>query len=319
MKTSISTELVDLHHQAPNRNRRESKYYWDELYSHISAAGFTSIEIPYEPKWDFGGRSGIPLTLRSITTKFETVDNYIRTLNSYGIDGIVSVHLDPTIFCSGNMQMYFGAFSHFATDAITFAKEANAEVVTLTATPSYYAVSSLCGKDQAFDIFEEEFLNKTAEAIDSLADIAEKAGIKLCVKNEYWGLLRGDKIVSFLKRLKKQVYLDIDTANIQIAGVDVPSFIYKNIDKIGIVHFTDTSFVDCEEAYKQPLPEFPSQNATKVFRDIGQGNVDFQAIYAALKDVNYGGCIVYNCRHSYNSCRSLLRTRYYIKNSLGEK
>lgn len=319
MKTCISTELVDLHHQAPNRNQRESKYYWDELYSHISAAGFTSVEIPYEPKWDFGGRSGIPLTIRSIKTKFNTVDNYISALNSYGIDGIISVHLDPSIFCSGNMQMYFGALSHFAEEAISFAKEAQAEVVTLTATPSYYAVSSLCGKDKTFIAFEEEFLDKTAEVIDILADCAEKAGIKLCVKNEYWGLLRGDKIVSFLKSLKKKVYLDIDTANLQIAGVDVPSFIYENMDNIGIVHFTDTSFVDCEEAYRQPLPEFPSNGATKVFRDIGQGNVDLQAIYAVLKDAKYGGSIVYNCRHSYDSCRSLLRTRYYIKHSLGEQ
>ena len=67
MKKCFSTEVVDLNNQAPNRNKRESKYFWDELYPLIGTAGFDAIEVPYEPKWDFGGRSGIPRSMRSIT------------------------------------------------------------------------------------------------------------------------------------------------------------------------------------------------------------------------------------------------------------
>lgn len=43
MNICFSTEAVDLDRQAPNRNRRESKYFWDELYRLISAGGFESI------------------------------------------------------------------------------------------------------------------------------------------------------------------------------------------------------------------------------------------------------------------------------------
>ena len=47
MRTAFSLEVVDLNHQAPNRNKRESKYFWDELYGLISAGGFDYIEVPY--------------------------------------------------------------------------------------------------------------------------------------------------------------------------------------------------------------------------------------------------------------------------------
>lgn len=316
MKTSFSTDVVDLHHQMPNRNRYESKYYWDELYTLISAAGFSNIEIPYEPKWNFGGRSGIPLTMRSVTTKFDTVENYVKTLNQSGIEGITSVHLDPSLFCSNNMDMYFGAFSHFGEEAIQFAAEADAECVTLTVSPSYYAVYSLQKEGQTTDELEDEFLKRTALVIDKLAEFASEKNIKLCLKNEYWGLVRGNKIIPFLERLNSKVYLDVDTANLQIAGIDVLEFIKNHGNKIGIVHFSDTSFVDNQEAYKQALPEYPAKTATKVFKDIGQGSIAFKEILNTLNSVNYSGQIVYRCKHSYDVTRSLLRTRYYINTKL---
>ena len=313
MKTCFSTEVVDLNNQAPNRNKRESKYYWDEMYRLISAAGFEYMEVPYEAKWDFGGRSGIPRTMRSINIKSGSVANYMKELEAVGVKGISGVHLNPSLFCSGMMEMYFGAFNHYAEEAIQFAKEAGAEAVTLTVSPCFYAVRGLM-KDRAATVEEGEllFIEKTAEVIDALAGKAKEAGVKLCLKNEYWGLLRGEKIVPFVEQLKNDVYLDVDTAYLQIAGVNVPEFIKANKDKIGVVHFTDTSFVDDQEAYLQALPEFPAKAATKVICDIGEGKVDFKAVMAALEETGYEGQIVYNCKDSYDVSRSLLRTRYFI-------
>ena len=286
MKTCISAEVIDLHHQAPNPNERASKYYWNELYTYIDAAGFLYIEMPYESKWDFGGRSGIPLTNRSIMTKFDSVENCLETLKQCGIDGITSIHLDTTMFCSGNMQIFFGAVTHFAEEAIAYAKDA-AAVVVLSATPSYYALKGICPQDTNFEDFEEEFLKMELQVVDHLAEIAEESGVKLCLKNEYWSLLRGKKIMSFIADLKNKVYLDVDTAQLQIAGIDLAEFVHQNSNHIGIVHFTDTSFVDDQEAYLQVL---------------------FPDLLKALQEIYYDGTIVYNCRHSYDICRSLLRT-----------
>ena len=292
MKFSFSTEVVDLNNQAPNRNKRESKYYWDELYRLISAGGFQTMETPYEPKWDFGGRSGIPRTLRSVNIKSGSVRNYVAELQATGLNGISCIHLDPSLFCSGMVEMYFGAYDHYAREAIEFAKQAGAETVTLTVTPCFYAVCNLMTDREGSEAL---FLEKTAELINTLAAEAEKANVKLCLKNEYWGLLRGEKILPFIKGLQNNVYLDIDTAHLRIAGVDVAAFIAQNKDRIGIVHFTDTAFTDDQDAYLQALPEFPAKAATKVICDIGEGNVDFQAVLSALKAAGYDGTIVCNC------------------------
>jgi inosose dehydratase len=316
MKTSFSTEVVDLHHQAPNRNKRESAYYWEELYTWIAASGFTQIEIPYEPKWDFGGRSGIPLTMRSITTKYGTVSNYLSLLKRKGISSIRSVHFDPSIFCGDNMDMYFGAFEHFAFEAIAFAKEAGAQIFTLSATPHIAAIHSLKIENSTLEELDKTFLEKTAALISKLSIEAKALRIKLCLKNEYWGLLRGDCIVSFVESLPPNVLLDVDTAHLYISGINICDYINANSSRIGAVHFTDTAFYDDQDAYLQALPEFPAKRATKVFLDIGCGKIDFPQIYRMLIDQNYDEDIIYNCRNSYDVSRSLLRTRYYINCNL---
>lgn len=309
MKFGCSMEMVELNMQEPNRNRRESKYFWDEIYTLVSAAGFEAVEIPYEPKWDFGGRSGIPLTRRSVEIKFGSVKKYLEFLKEKGIEQISGVHFDPSLFAGDNMDMYFGAFEHFASEAIGFAAEAGCETLTLTPMAPIGSVPALIQDEAAF-------LERTAQMIARLAEVARSGGVRLCVKNEYWTLLRGEKLLDFMQRLPESVYVGIDTANLRIAGCDPVDFIARCAGRIGSVQFTDTAFTDDVEAYKQPLPEFPAKRATQVFRDLGQGEIDFPAVLAALEKAGYTGRVVVNNRQTRDMCRGLLRARYYIDNSL---
>ena len=221
------------------------------------------------------------------------------------------------------IAMTANAFAEDVQDALDagmdahVAKPIDMEILKTENLKKYYGkgvnrVKALDGVSLTVEEGELLFIEKTAEVIDALAGKAKEAGVKLCLKNEYWGLLRGEKIVPFVEQLKNDVYLDVDTAYLQIAGVNVPEFIKANKDKIGVVHFTDTSFVDDQEAYLQALPEFPAKAATKVICDIGEGKVDFKAVMAALEETGYEGQIVYNCKDSYDVSRSLLRTRYFI-------
>lgn len=312
MKFSFSTEVVDLNNQAPNRNKRESKYFWDELYRLIATAGFDSIEVPYEPKWDFGGRSGIPRSNRSITMKYGTVENYMDELRKIGLKEISCFHLDPSLFCGNMMEMYLGAFGHFAEEMIDVAAKAKCETVVVSASGTLYAINQMM-KDRPEGI--EGLENATIGLIGDLAKKAEERGMKLCVKNEYWGLYRGAKVLDLIEKAEGPVYLDIDIANLKIAGVDPVSFIGENRDRIGIVHFTDTSFVDDQDAYLQALPEFPAKAATKVICDCGEGEVDFAEIKAALIKAGYDGTVVLNCKNSYDIYRSILRAKF-VANSL---
>lgn len=308
MKLGFSTEVVDLDNQAPNRNKRESKYFWDELNHLIAAGGFTSIEIPYEPKWDFGGRSGIPRTKRSMTVKFGTTANYVEYLKENGItDGIACFHMNPGLFAaSGVLPMFLGATAHYAEEMIETAAEAACKVVTLSATPTYYAAKKLIGEGTG-----EAFLDALAEMITGLAGKAEEKGVTLCLKNEFWSLLRGEKIVEFMDKVPASVKMDADTANLKIAGVCPAEFIRKYADRIGVIHITDTSFEDDQEAWKSALPEFPPVAATKVFVDPGEGKIDFAGVFAAVKEAGTEVPVIINPRNSYDISRSILRSRYF--------
>ena len=264
MRYCFSTEVVDLNNQAPNRNKRESRYFWDELNHLIAAGGFHSIEVPYEPKWDFGGRSGIPRSLRSITVKFETVKNYMGFLRDNGIEGIDCIHFDPSLFCQGQQAMYFGAAQHFAQEAVSFAAQAGCPVVTISVTPPAWKVWHLEGYTS-----DEEFLKETGKLVENLYSQAQEQGVCLCLKNEFWSLLRGLRITEFLDSLNADVKLDLDTANLYIAGADISEVLNSNDQRIGVVHLTDASFIDTDNVWKTPIPEFPEGRATKVFTDPG--------------------------------------------------
>ena len=307
MRYCFSTEVVDLDNQAPNRNKRESRYFFDELNHLLAAGGFHSMEVPYEAKWDFGGRSGIPRSLRSVKVKFGTVASYMDYLKENGIDSIDCVHLNPSLFCQGMLPMFLGATQHYGEEAILFAEEAGCGVVTLTVTPPAFAVKKVLG-----ELTEEAFLEEIRQLVSRLAAFAKEHGVTLCLKNEFWGLLRGEKITAFLDSIDGDVKLDLDTANLVIAGADVSAVIEANKGRIGIVHFTDTSFTDEDETWKTALPEFPAGRATKVFTDPGFGSVDLKRIEDQLKAAGYDGVIVMNPRNSYDISRSILRTRYYI-------
>lgn len=314
MKVVFSTEAVDLDRQAPNRNKRECKYFWDELYPLIVAGGFHHIEVPYEPKWDFGGRSGIPRTMRSIQLKYKTPEGYKAYLESIGISSVESIHLDSALFCAGAPEMYLGALGHFAEEALEFAAGLGCPVLTITVTPPMFDVKQLFNGRE--DMNEDVFLGKLADLITGLSQKAAEKNVTICIKNTYWGLCRGKKVFDFMKLLPESVKLDVDTAHVKIAGIDLAEFIKEAGSRIGIVHFTDTAFEDIQEAYRQPLPEFPAKGATKVFTDIGQGNVSFDEVLKMLDDVKYTGAVVYNCRNSYDVYRSILRTRRYINQVL---
>jgi len=316
MNYGCSLDIVDLHFQEPNRNQRECKYFWDEFYSLVSAAGFDTVEIPYEPKWDFGGRSGIPRSNRSVVTKFNTVENYRAALKQAGIHKVAGVHFNPSLFISENLDMYFGAFAHFASEAVDFTKEIGADYLTITATPSIGALRAVCPKEISWEDFSSSFLKRTQAVIEQLADLASSNNVQLCLKNEFWTLLRGKNILPFINSCNADIRLDVDTAHLQIAGTDPVSMIKEARDLTGCVHLTDTAFIDDSEYYKQPMPEFPADRATQVFRDIGKGNVDFPSIVSALEKNHYAGSIIWNSRQTRNVFRSMLRARAYINSKL---
>lgn len=294
--------MVNIHHQEPNRNRYESKYYWDELYPMISAAGFNAVEIPFDPFWIFRGGSGVPFTKYCVEIKFQTVSNFIAHLGSQGIEKVAGIHFNPSIFMRNeNLDFYFGASGYFGGESIRYAAELGCDYIAITPTPPYGLVKHYHGQN-----WETDFTKRSVEMINGFAKIAQEKGIKISLRNEYWSVFRNQNIYS---ELDSSILLNIDAANSKIAGQNPSEIIKNNVGKIGSVYLTDTAFTDENETWKTPLPEYPQDLATQVFRDLGFGNIDLQGFYKALIETNYDGWAIISNRQTREPMRALLRSR----------
>lgn len=306
-RTAISLDLINRHYQEPNRNRFESLYFWEELYPLIRASGFGAIEAPYEPVWQFGGRSGVPLNRYCINTKYDSAANYRALLAKRGIDRVAGVTFDPNLFMrNDNLDFFFGASGHFAGEALAHAADLGADYFAISPSPYFGRVAHY---HPDLEAKRATFTERTVRLLHGLAEQAAAAGVTLVLRNEYWSLFRGDQILPLLDALPDGVKLDADVASLTIAGIDPAAFIEAHQGRIGCVHLTDTQFVDTDDVWKSANPEFPAQRATQVFRDPGTGNVDLPGIVRLLDRLNYTGPLVCSARQTRDPFRALLRTR----------
>ena len=304
---AISLDLINRHYQEPNRNRYESRYFWEELYTLIAASGFARIEIPYEPVWQFGGRSGVPFNRYCVNTKYENAANYRALLSASGISHVAGITFDPNLFMrNSNLDFYFGATGHFANEALAHAGDMGADYFAISPSPFYGRIAQYhpdLEKEKA------DFTRRTIALLEGLAAKAEELGVTLVLRNEFWSVFRGEEILPLVDALPDTVKLDLDTANLFIAGVSATDFLEAQIDRIGCVHLTDTDFADTQEVWKTPNPEFPSHHATQVFRDPGSGSVELAQIAALLDKLDYKGPITCSARQTRDPFRAMLRTR----------
>lgn len=304
---AISLDLINRHYQEPNRNRYESRYFWEELYALVAASGFSAIELPYEPVWQFGGRSGVPFNRYCVNTKYENAANYRALLKASGIERVTGITFDPNLFMrNDNLDFYFGASGHFANEALAHAADMGAQYFAISTSPFYGRIAQY---HPDLETMREAFAARTTDLLRGLAGKADELGVTLVLRGEYWSLFGGERIFPLLDALPETVKLDIDTAHLFVAGISAQEFIAAQIDRIGCVHLTDTNLVDTRQIWKTPNPEFPSDHATQVFRDPGTGSVELTQIAALLDKLDYQGPITCSARQTRDPFRALLRTR----------
>ncbi len=304
---AISLDLINRHFQEPNRNRYESRYFWEELYPLIAASGFSSIEIPYEPVWQFGGRSGVPFNRYCVNTKYGSAAQYRKVLSGSGIDRVTGITFDPNLFMrNANLDFYFGATGHFANEALAHAADMGAQYFAISPSPFYGRIAQY---HPDLESMQQAFTDRTIDLLGGLAAKAGELGVTLVLRNEYWSLFGGERILPLADALPDTVKLDLDVASLFVAGVSATAFLEAQIDRIGCVHLTDTDFVDTHEVWKTPNPEFPGHHATQIFRDPGTGSVDLVQITALLDTLNFQGPVICSARQTRDPFRALLRTR----------
>jgi len=300
MKTAFSLETVNTRFQEPNRNRVESKYYWEELFQYIGAGGFNAIEMPYEPGF-MGARCAFPFSKVVIDIKFGGAEGYKKTLAESKIGKISG--LVGGVRAAATVEAYVEGYKRTVRSMLDFAKELGCDYITVSASPEYHSMAALLDK-------KAELLDALAAALGELAD--EAGDIKICVANEFWGILRGEEMHEFMAKVDKRVCYCVDLAHLKIAGACPFCFIKTAGDRIGTVILTDTSYEDKDENWKTASPAFPKTGATQIFKDLGQGDIEIKGILGLLKEIGYEGWTVVNNRQTREVCRGILRARYTL-------
>jgi sugar phosphate isomerase/epimerase len=219
----------------------------------------------------------------------------------------MGVTFDPNLFMrNDNLGFYFGATGHFANEALAHAADMGADYFAISPSAFYGRIAHY---HPDLESQKEAFTQRTIELLGGLAAKAAELGVTLVLRNEYWSLFGGESILPLLDALPDTVKLDLDTASLFVAGISAKDFLEAHHGRIGCVHLTDTSFVDTTDVWKTPNPEFPSHQATQVFRDPGTGSVDLAQITAQLERLNYQGPITCSARQTRDPFRALLRTR----------
>ena len=306
---AMSLDMINRHYQEPNRNRYETRQFWEELYPLIAAAGFDHIEVPFEPVWQFGGRSGVPMTSYSIETKYGNSESYRALLASAGIRGVSAVTFTPNLFVRNpHMDFYFGAFGHFATQAIGFARDLGADILVLS--PSAYA-GRLFHYHPGLKEDAGDFIVRTLTLFTELAEKAKDEGVKLGLRPEYWSILPVSTVVDFCRQ-QDNVELVVNTAHIALSGSDPSAFLNANLDITAYVQLSDTKLEDSSTFARAPNPEFPPQQATQVFCDAGQGRVPVNDILERVSGSLPPEKVCFSNHHTRDPMRAMLRNRALI-------
>lgn len=300
MKIAFSLDTVNRVYQEPNINRVALKFYWDELFKLIGAGGFKAIEMPFNPSPRV--RTFDPFSKAQVDARYGGIESFKKQLAEAGIEKVAGIFFTPTENVS--VDGFVSGMKETAEKMIAQAKDLGCEYVVISASPEYHEMKPLLDK-------KAELLDKLASAYSDLADRA--GNIRLCIRNEYWGILRGAQMHEFMSRVSPKVFYCVDLANIAVAGEDPVEFIRRAGDRIGCVTLTDTCFEDRDEIWKSPDPMFPRTEATQVFRDLGQGAIDLKAVFAALKEVGFAGWATVNNKQSKQVSRGILRAGYALK------
>ncbi len=123
--------------------------------------------------------------------------------------------------------------------------------------------------------------------INRMAETARNFGLHPVVHPHAGGYIEFDDEV---ERLLNDCELDlcIDTGHAAYAGGDPAEAIRRLGDRVGYLHFKDVR-PDVLDRAKQEHLSFWEAIRAEIFCPVGDGMVDFQAIFAALSEIGYEG------------------------------
>lgn len=317
MRTAISFSTVNRDTSGPGAFTRAAKWYWDEFTDMIAAAGFKSIVLSMVPDSFNNARCGAPICTGEIRQVYGSAENYLAFLNEKGIENVAAIMISgqgmmDSMFESGvSMADYFTEFYKYAEDVCGMVKSLGGDILLVSPTPAWGHLLEALGSEEALQKFEDD----AADCLNKIGAMSAAMGVRTCVKNDFWTLMRGDGIRAFMEKVDRSlVFFAPDTAQLKIADADAVELIREYGDSLYCVCLTDTKYQDQVENYKSISPEYPQEGEQQLcYNDLGYGDVDFPAVYNALKEQNFEGLVVLESRYTLNVPRAVLRMSTFWK------
>lgn len=316
MKAVASYGIVNADTSGPGAFLRAAKWYWDELTDMFAAAGFKSVMIPMVPNTENVSRNGAPICTASIRTRFGSPAGYLEYLNEKGIENVEAIGVSAqamynSLFETGiPMEKFYDGFYDYAIDAAEALVELKGSTLFISPTPGIGFLNQVfAGNEDKIN----EFVEAAAECMNRIGAKCKELKINACIRNEFWTVMRGAKIDSFIEKLDSNlVSFTPDPAHLYMAGADYISYFVKYGKEMKAAYFTDTKFTDEQGVYKTISPEFPQDGEhQRVYWDLGYGDIDFRHIMSILKESGFDGPVILESKYSLDIPKGILRLRTF--------
>lgn len=238
------------------------KYYGSvaETFAHLAKAGFKYVDISFYDKFS----NGSDYFRRDLE---EIADEYKAALEKTGLIPVQS-H-EPL----GNSMGADGGKFYFKKTPRAIELAGKIGIPTMAIHPGWNFTE---------DMSRNEFMTRTAETFKTILETAEKANVKLLIENtdcmnDGNHLATAEDLLEMLERVGPHPLLGVcwDVGHANLWGGDQYASIKALGDKLGGIHVSDNLGVRGAEHDAHEMPF--------------HGNVNFDAVLAALKEINYRG------------------------------
>lgn len=290
-------------------------WYWNEMSEMIGVCGYDGLEIPFQA-WSFnGGRGAAPVCAAAIRTKFGSVSNYQNFLKDCGIsEGLSGLHITAQNILSTMLEdncpreKIFERTLDLAKETVNVLSEAGSRDLIFSPSPMLAMFYGVFRDSDVAGSYED----RIAETIGQMAEMVKGSGIRISLRNEFYGMFRGEKIESLLRKLPESVLYSPDLAQIYIDGADPVEMVKRHRGRLAAVKMDDTDFIDTAGCYATAMPEAPQEGEKqRVYCTFGNGKVDKTGAYRTLQEGGYDDWIVMESKQAFNIEKTMIKMQSY--------
>jgi inosose dehydratase len=271
----------------------------------VKIAGSTITWIEFTPKgivWKApeeealsqvaqAGYEGVPISPMGGRTAQETVAQLAR----YGLKPAPS-YLGASFWDKGKEQQILErarSLARFSREAGCTELYVAAEGFNTYTTARGKTRNQIAANVQPEDAMTEAEWAQFASALNRVGEITLEQGVKSCFHNHVGSTIETraeiDRLFSMIDR--SLVFQGPDIGHLAWAGADPVQFCRDYADSIKTMHIKDINPAVMQEGVEKEW-NYSTFSAHGIFAEIGEGMVDFPAMFSILKDAGFQGWVV---------------------------